>query len=281
MIFIDAHVHIYDCFDLEIFFTAALENLKTAAAVVSERNQHQSAFVLLLAEGKGNSWYQKMFARILAERAVISVKGAWTFYPTEELLSLVAQKNDSKKEKLFVVAGRQLVTAENIEVLALFCNKDVSEKMSLMDTVASIKECNGVPVIPWGAGKWFGKRGKVLQDFVARGGQKNVFLGDNGGRPHFWPTPELLHFAEAKGFHILSGSDPLPLPHEAQRAGSFGFFLDHLLDDSSSPAHSLRDLLLGGQQVIYPFGRLQKNVPFLLNQLLLRLPVLREKTGRL
>ena len=281
MIFIDAHVHIYDCFDIEVFFTAALQNLKSAVAEKSDRDGLQPVFMLILAEGKGKSWYQKMAARLLAERSVITPTGAWTLYPTEETLSLVAQKNDHKSEKLYIVAGRQIVTAENLEILALFCNNDIPEKMSLIETVGSIKDCDGVPVIPWGAGKWFGKRGKILQEFIVRSGEKNFYLGDNGGRPCFWPTPELLHFAKEKGFHILSGSDPLPLPHEAHRAGSFGVFLDHPLDDSNSPAHSARELLRSGQQELCPFGRLQKNVPFVLNQLLLRLPKFRKTADRL
>ncbi|MCX5871552.1 MAG: hypothetical protein NTY00_13200 [Deltaproteobacteria bacterium] len=194
----------------------------------------------------------------------------WTITLTGDALSLTACRNDYSGEEIYLVAGRQIVTAEKIEVLSLFCNTSINDGPSLNETVNSIRQRDGIAVIPWGVGKWLGKRGKILQDFLAGYEEKGVFLGDNGGRPCFWPTPSLFHLAREKGISVLSGTDPLPLPHEATRVGSFGFFLDHHPLDMTSPATSLRDLLITGQETLYPFGRLQDIKSFFTNQLQLR-----------
>jgi hypothetical protein len=48
MILIDAHVHIYDCFDLEKFFDSAYANFKSAAEQLGHTNDFTG--ILLLAE---------------------------------------------------------------------------------------------------------------------------------------------------------------------------------------------------------------------------------------
>lgn len=269
MIFVDAHVHIYDCFDLDVFFDSAMANFQTAAKHSGIRNSPFSS-LLLLTEGTSYNWFQHVVTKIKTGQNSNSFPKRWTITLTGDALSLTACRNDSSGEEICLAAGRQIVTAEKIEVLALFCNTNINDGLSLNETVNSIRQRDGVAVIPWGVGKWLGKRGRILQDFLAGCGGKGVFLGDNGGRPWFWPTPALFQLAGEKGISVLPGTDPLPLPHEAMRVGSFGFFLDHPPFDSTSPATSMRDLLMTGQENLYPFGRLQDIKGFFTNQWQLR-----------
>lgn len=269
MIFVDAHVHIYDCFDLDILFDSALANFQAAAERCGIRNQPFSS-MLLLTEGTSTHWFQHLVTQIGTGQNIDLPAKRWAIAPTGEALSLTACRDDHSGEEICLVAGRQIVTAEKIEVLALFCNSSISDGLPLNETVDTIRQLNGIPVIPWGAGKWCGKRGKILQGFLAEYGENGLFLGDNGGRPQFLPTPTLFHLAKEKGISILPGTDPLPLPHEATRIGSFGFFLNHPALDITSPAISMRDLLITGQEVLYPFGQLQNMRSFFTNQLQLR-----------
>lgn len=269
MIFVDAHVHIYDCFDLDVFFDSAMANFLRAAKQSGIKNKPFSS-LLLLTEGTSHNWFQQVVMKIKTGQNVNSSLKRWTITLTEDALSLTACRNDHSGEEIYLVAGRQIITAEKIEVLALFCNTSINDGLPLNETVNSIRQRDGIAVIPWGVGKWLGKRGKILQDFLAGYGGKGVFLGDNGGRPGFWPTPALFHLAGEKGISVLPGTDPLPLPHEAMRVGSFGFFIDQRPFDMTSPVTSLRDLLITGQETLYPFGRLQDIKSFFTNQLQLR-----------
>lgn len=269
MIFVDAHVHIYDCFDLDLFFDSAMANFQTAAKQCGIRNRPFSS-LLLLTEGTSYNWFQHMVTKIKTGQNVNNSLKRWTITLTGDALSLTACRNDFSGEKIYLVAGRQIVTAEKIEVLALFCNTSINDGLSLNETVNTIRQRDGIAVIPWGVGKWLGKRGKILQDFLAGYGEKGIFLGDNGGRPWFWPTPALFQLARGKGISVLPGTDPLPLPQEATRVGSFGFFIDYHPLVMTSPATSLRDLLITGQEILYPFGRLQDIKSFFTNQLQLR-----------
>lgn len=269
MIFVDAHVHIYKCFDLDVLFDSALANFQTAAKHCGIYNKPFST-MLFLTEGASESWFQHLVTKSKTKQNVNKPANRWAINHTGETLSLRVRHNDFPEKKIHLVAGRQIVTAEKIEVLALFCNTSFNDGLPLNETVTTIRQHNGIAVIPWGVGKWIGRRGVFLQNFLAGYSGKGVFLGDNGGRPWFWPTPALFHLAEKKGISVLPGTDPLPLTHEATRVGSFGFFLDHHCLDMTSPATSMRDLLISGQADLNPFGRLQNIKSFFTNQLQLR-----------
>jgi hypothetical protein len=269
MIFVDAHVHIYNCFDLDVLFDSALANFQTAAKYCGIKNMPFSP-MLFLTERASENWFQHVVTKIKAGRGCNNPAHRWNITLTGEALSLRVHHSDFPEKEICLIAGRQIVTAEKIEVLALFCDTSIHDGLSLNETVNTIRQCNAITVIPWGVGKWLGKRREVLQKFLAGYNGKGLFLGDNGGRPWFWPTPTLFHLGGKKGISVLPGTDPLPLTHEATRVGSFGFFLDHHCLDMTSPATSMRDLLLSGQENLYPFGHLQNIKSFFTNQLQLR-----------
>ena len=81
----------------------------------------------------------------------------------------------------------------------------------LYPVIRAVQENNALPVIPWGAGKWMGKRGEIVRRIMEDQKYYPVFMGDNGNRPFFWKKPAIFDEAKEK-FNIanISGSDPLP-----------------------------------------------------------------------
>ncbi len=268
MILVDAHVHIYDCFNIDLLLDSALSNFQEVATEYAGDDTSLS-YMLLLTEGPKESWFQNLSAQ-LAVRQQSKITAHWSAKTGGDDNSLLVVHNDYPEQQIHIVAGHQVVTTENIEVLALFMPKALREGLSLPATVAMIQQAGGIPVLPWGVGKWLGKRGKIIKKFLLNQDHGHLFVGDNGGRPQFWPTPNNFHVAQKTGVAVLPGSDPLPLASEAARVGSFGFLLqDHGLAAASPPAY-LKKALLSPQLTISPFGSLQKSRLFFANQMRLR-----------
>lgn len=213
----DGHVHIHSCFDLDLFWQSAWNNFARAAS----RYDQESTFkaVLFLTESQGVDWFSdfKKKARQAGQ------KGRWKFQETEESRCLRVHNDDG--EELWLVAGRQIVTAENLEVLGLGVEEHYTDGKPISEVVEWINSQDGVVVIPWGVGKWIGPRGKCMKALIENPTSRVVFLGDSGNRPVFWPLASIFARGQEKGVKNIPGSDPLPLSKEDRRAGSYGFIL--------------------------------------------------------
>jgi len=153
---------------------------------------------------------------------------------------------------LVVIAGHQIVTAEKLEVLALCCPPEVREGEPLEATIAAVRSCGGVPLLPWGFGKWMFSRGKCIAR-VVEGAAPWPLLGDNGGRPALSWTPRLLRRGAARGIPVLPGSDPLPFADQVRRVGRVGVIMEAALD-LERPATSVRKWLITLRPPLRPFG---------------------------
>jgi hypothetical protein len=263
MLLIDAHVHIYDCFDLNKFLNSAYSNFKSAAKRLDSVGNFSG--ILLLAETSKDDWFNRLYdyadGRQLPDNRTVY---HWSFQHTDEHYSLIAKFNDVKK--LLLIAGRQILTAENIEVLALCTSDRFDDGLPILYLINKIKEKNGLAVIPWGVGKWFGNRGRMVADVIGDDSSL-IYLGDNGNRPRFWMQPTLFKLAERKGIKVLPGSDPLPFLSESRRAGSYGFIID-LQIDLRRPGRIIKQILRDPDSAIdSTFGKLEKSYRFFLTQL--------------
>jgi hypothetical protein len=267
MILVDAHVHIHDCFDLEQFFHSAYANFKFEAERLNNRNDFTG--ILLLAETSKENWFYR-FADYADGKSLPKKKRAeaWTFHRTKETRSLYVKYQN--KKKFFLIAGRQVETAEGLEVLGLFTNDNLEDSTPMIELIESIKGIDGIPVIPWGFGKWFGKRGNVLTDYLKTRKNSEVFLGDNSSRPIFMPLPSHFQFAKKKSIHILPGSDPLPFVTENNRGGGFGFSLLGKISEDY-PAKELKQILMEPNLSIKPYGDLENIFRFFRNQIKIQL----------
>lgn len=261
-VLIDAHVHIYDCFDLGCFFDSALENFSFQARKLGEGTFFVP--VLCMTEGKRDNWFGRL--NNWAEGDTMGLRGLtanWSIERTGESSSLKIKGEGG--EFLFVIAGRQIETAERLEVLAIGTNGTFGDGNSLGVTVRAILDSGGIPVIPWGFGKWYGERGRILKKFIETTETNNYFLGDNSGRPPFLPYPHHFLLGEKRGIRILPGSDPLPFPSESSRPGNFGFTINGTIDHAK-PADDMKKIILDPATRFTPFGQLEKFSRFLRNQ---------------
>lgn len=263
---VDAHVHIYDCFDLSVFIGSALSNFSLAAS----RNKEEGPFVplLFLTESRTERWFRRLYEEVKKRGNFGDDVEGCELSHTEEATSLrVTKKNHPP---LFLVSGRQIVTEEKLEVLALATGNEFADGRPLEDTVESVIEDGAIPVIPWGFGKWEGRRGRILWNYLEKAPNSSVFLGDNAARPFFLPYPRHFSLGKEKGIRILPGSDPLPFRSEARRAGSFGFFL-HGSIDPGRPGESMKKHLRNPETDPKPYGALEGPVRFAVNQCAMQL----------
>jgi hypothetical protein len=253
-VLVDAHVHVHPCFDGASFLDGAAANFRRGAAQVGVPGPY--AGCLLLAEAGEARWFRRR--REGGERS-----GDWAFEPTEEDCSLAARHVSG--ERLFLLAGRQVATREGIEALALGRDVEIPDGLALTETLDRIRAAEALPVLPWGFGKWWLRRGALVEEAFRMRGAGELFLGDNGGRLGMSAPPRLFREARAQGVPVLPGSDPLPLAEHCARAGSYGFVLSGPLDESHPAACVLRGIRrLKGQPRI--FGHCAALTSFLRDQ---------------
>jgi hypothetical protein len=271
MLLIDAHVHIYDCFNLEKFFDSAYANFKSEA----EKLDHGDDFtgILLFAETSKDDWFHHL-SNYADGKELPDGKdtGNWIFSRTNDNNLIFAKSDDSKN--LILIAGRQIVTGEGLEILSLFTAERFEEGTPIKKLINDIKNRDGIPVIPWGFGKWMGKRGTILNQLIESAKSQEFFLGDNGNRPFFLTYPSQFKLAQDKDIRNLPGSDPLPLPSEFDRAGSWGFSISEPLD-KFKPTAQLKESLLKKHSEQSIFGKPASLGGFIINQLLLELKKLK------
>ncbi|MDB9526588.1 hypothetical protein PN498_11350 [Oscillatoria sp. CS-180] len=265
LILLDTHVHLHQCFDVGQVLSKAAENFSARAAQLGCA-ENFLAF-LCLTEMAGENWFSRQFEAVHQQSKPISIDRNWSLKPTSEPFSLLAVHPNGIELVLF--AGRQIVTQERLEVLALLTDKTFPDGQPLTQTVHAIATEKGIPVLPWGVGKWIGKRGKLVADFLQANDAPKVFLGDNSGRPLGWRRPVQFSVAEQKGIPILPGTDPLPLPSEGSRVGSFGLQLSGSVDQDR-PAASVMSRLQSLSPPSLTYGNLETPWRFIKNQIALR-----------
>jgi hypothetical protein len=241
---VDAHVHLHRCFPLVPFLVAAEVNVR-AGAHASGFDMERAIGVLLLTAGIDEDGYERLHALTRGEER------GWRAEPTDEPESLVLTRDG--RPVLVAVAGQQVVTREGIEVLGLAFPGRVPDGLDLLSTIDRLEARGALPVLPWGFGKWWFARGRRVRSCLERM-DRRLMLGDNGGRPSAFRTRGILALGAARGIPVLPGSDPLPFPDHAGRAGSTGFVMAEGLDERR-PSAQLRRWVLALEGSPPSFGR--------------------------
>jgi hypothetical protein len=128
--------------------------------------------------------------------------------------------------RLLLFAGRQIVTAERLEILLLTVDLPIADGLPVSEVVERAIGSGGVPVLAWAPGKWFFKRGGIVAGLLRRFAAGELLLGDTTLRPTLWGEPRLMRSARRRGFGILAGSDPLPFPGEEVILGRYATVMD-------------------------------------------------------
>jgi len=273
---VDGHVHIYNCFALSELLDSAHRNFREAARQAGAGRDFTG--MLMLTETRADHWFLEMASQSSNETDESSPNTLpWTLRLLPDRCSLIALRDTG--EQLYLVAGRQVITSEGLEVLALATDGLFDDGQPVTGLLATIRKQGAIPVIPWAVGKWLGKRGRILADILELESGKELFLGDNGGRPFFWRNIPHFRQAQGLGMPVLPGSDPLPFPSETSRVGSFGFRVQGVISNDQ-PAMDIRELIRNNGTDICAFGRLESPLHFFLNQARIRLPRHAVLTGR-
>ena len=258
---IDAHVHIYPQFD----FSQAIKNsMLNFDASLSPEKKSKAIKIWLLTERSDCHF----FARALqVDVPDFSIEKAG-----EEALLVF---DDKHNPMLYIFAGRQLVSSDNLEVCALtttFSQPD--KKRTTLDTIKAVQDAGGLAAINWAPGKWFGERGKIVEHLFEILHPTELFISDTTMRPTIWPTPRLMAAAHKRGFRVLSGSDPLPFRGEEKLIGSYAFEISDEFN-AAEPAASVRAILNEAQNQIRVYGRRSGPLTFMRRQM----KIMSEKKG--
>ncbi|MEZ6191199.1 MAG: hypothetical protein R3C45_07895 [Phycisphaerales bacterium] len=251
VVLVDSHVHLYDCFDRVTFFDSALNNLRHAAQALGLPADTPGC--LMFTEMSGDHAFESLIKQH-------KLPGGWTFHPAAEGRSLVAAKDG--RDVLTLIAGRQIVTRENIEVLALCCNEEFTDGRAVEHTIEKVIEVGGLPVLPYGVGKWSGARGVIVDDLLNSALGSRLMLGDNAGRLSLAGEPKQFALARERGVWVLPGTDPLPFPAQARGVGRYGMVLTGGIDPGK-PAASAKQSIETANQQPRVFGRTDGPIRFL------------------
>lgn len=237
LVAIDAHVHLHD-------EREALETLAAASRNFSRNAPCAATAVCMLAERDGFDVFSWLRTK-LPETA--EAESLWL----------------DESRRMLIVAGRQIESSEGLEVLGLALGMPLPlEGRPAHEIIAALRTHDALPVLPWGVGKWLGPRGHLVDRLLKN--EPGLFLGDNGGRPGFWPVPRFR-----RGVRVLPGSDPLPLPEASSTIGSFGCLMTCDLP-ADRPASALRRALRDPANKLLRFGRLASTFRFAIDQARLR-----------
>lgn len=258
-IFVDSHVHIYDCYDITKFFQAAISNFSKIHNRLNLTEKFIGVF-FLTESGKIN-YFKEISDNIIHYSNRLKFK----FEPTSEDNSLrVIIDSDNY---LVLIAGKQIVTKENLEVHAIGTTNGFKDGGNILSVLNIVKENDAVPVIPWGVGKWIGERGKIVEKIIQT--STGIFLGDNSGRPTFWTKPRLLTEGIKNKFYTLRGTDPLPIKSQEEKTGSFGFYFISEFN-LEKPSEFLKNYLRSLKRQPNDYGELESFSNFVKNQFLIQ-----------
>lgn len=259
--FVDAHVHFHPCYPADQILDAAMTNITGCAA--NRGAPEQILGCLLLAETARDDF----FSALRDGSSGVEV-GHWRLESTDEEISLLACLND--RPALLLVSGRQIATYEGLEVLALVSGERIRDGLPLDETIEAVRSIGGIALVPWGFGKWWFGRGRLLEQYLRSPKGGSVLLGDNGGRPGQLPRPPLFALVAKQSLPILPGSDPLPMRSQMSRIGTYGFVLEGTLD-RRTPAAGLKRLIENLDHQPPVFGHTAGLVRFVVDQCRLRL----------
>jgi hypothetical protein len=240
-VLVDAHVHFHGVYDVDRFFDGAVDNFRDAARELGLGADTPG--VLMLTESAGDDAFGRWASGEHGR--------SWELEPTVEPRSLVARRHDGAG--VTVVAGRQVQVAEGVEVLVLGTLERPADGAPARSLLAELRGGAAVPVVPWGFGKWWRRRGRFVRELFE--GEEELLLADTGGRPRLSSYPALLGHARSGSRPVLAGSDPLPFRRDERRAGSFGFELPAAFDPAR-PAASIVTALGALSETPRRYGRL-------------------------
>jgi len=252
---LDSHLHFYDSWNISL---DQLFDITYANLTPKQTGDATLAAICLLDTGREES--------PVRQRLNDSESSEWQIESVEHEPGSFWCQNQRKT--LLVITGTQINTAEDLEVLVVGSQSDATQGMPIK-TLLEQHSGDRLNIIPWAAGKWLSKRGRLLTQLLETMKPQQFILGDNAGRPRLWKNIDQLAYARSHNIPVLCGSDPLPLPEHYLKSGSYG----NLVETSLDPEKPWTSIIqaIHQQPQAEEFGHLSSVSSFIINQLKLRL----------
>ena len=248
---VDAHVHLHRLEDVPRTFDSAIVNFRRNGPGTGGLTG-----VLLLTQMSRERVFEAL-------RATSSV-GDWRIDTVPgEPESLIASRNEAR---LALVCGRQVRSDNGLEVAAYGTMNAFPDGRSFDDCLRSVVASGALAAVPWGFGKWIGRRGEIIRAAFELAREAGVFLGDSGSRNALLPEPALLREGRHAGLRVLPGTDPFPFGGDFRRVGSFGFLALVGPDCLTAPWRTLRGWLERQTSSPQAYGRPSGPLRFAVNQ---------------
>lgn len=244
---IDGHVHLHGSHSIEAALDAAIENFERAWSRLGSAGPRHAAL-----------WLVETPAESASTRLRGTEAGHWQVDERDDVTWRLQRADGAW---LTLIRGRQVATSEGLEVLLVGTADPVPDGRSLHETIETHLERRVLVMIPWGFGKWTGRRGRAVARAYEAYGAKGLRLADTGVRPRWLPAPDLLRRSAADGRPVFVGSDPFPFRETADRIGSAGFVARDLLPDAGW--HEMYAALEDPGGSLERFGRPVGTVTFL------------------
>lgn len=256
---VDLHVHLYSGFNIDLAVDSAWKNVRSGC------KQLPFGQCWCLASPPGIDGLNDL--AVMADVQSSNTK-VTTVRDVQGRAMVILENKDGE---IAVVPGTQAISAEGLEVLSLAAELPDTDSAGLEALVDLVRKKGGVPVIPWGVGKWLGRRGQLVARVVRNSKiDAPLLFADNANRPWWWPYPRLLRSAARRGLVVVSGSDPLPIKGDETRISSAGITCE--VSSAKTAWQDIRRSLFEATGTpVTVFGLPMSNLKFWHHQLLLRL----------
>jgi hypothetical protein len=237
---VDGHVHFHDPSRVSATLDAAATNF--GALRLPPAGPVRGA--LLLAQASHERVFEWLRDQVRIDH--------WQVAPARAEPQSLWLRDD--RAEILVICGRQVVAEPGLEVLALGTDRRIDDGLGIAATFSLARAEDALAVLPWGFGKWTGRRKRRVREAIESERGADLWMGDNGGRLSALPKPRLLAQGERCGHAILPGTDPFPFWHDYRRVGSFGCLVPARLD-ADRPWQSLHAALAHTPSSLQCYGR--------------------------
>ncbi len=221
---IDTHVHLHPGVDFSSLLSSALFN---AQSCDDKAGTAKCSLILCLTERKGESFFKGL---VRQSGHVLLGKDIACEHIVDNKIAKLLWRGE---KTIYLVSGRQIVTKEKLEVLALFCVDEIQDGVGIDEALKSIRACGGVPVLPWSPGKWLFRRGKQVRRLLTNSTNIDFLIGDIAIRPSIFPESGIFKLARRKGFGIVCGTDPLPIVGDERSVASYFTFAKREINEAN------------------------------------------------
>jgi len=128
---------------------------------------------------------------------------------------------------LLIIPGWQVVSEEGLELLVQGVEQFETFGAPAQSVVEAAIAQGAIVTLPWGFGKWIGKRRRLVRRLLSLYGDR-VLLGDISGRPPGWAEPLLA------GRPVVRGADNLRLAGNERSIGRYGSLIECTANDQAS-----------------------------------------------